>query len=81
MPVSGFPKQTKAGERGTWQGVFVGTHSASANFFCPTCGLVASLRDHSIDKDGLVTPSVACPGPKCSFHEHIKLNGWLKTDG
>ncbi len=76
MPVSGFPKQTKKDARGTWQGVFVEGHPPSANFGCPLCAFVASLRDHSIDATGLVTPSVACPGLHCNFHEHIKLNGW-----
>jgi len=40
---------------------------------CPGCNLKAYL-DHDVAADGTVTPSLDCP--ECSFHEHVKLEGW-----
>ena len=48
----------------------------TANVSCPTCGQVASLSGHSIAADGMVTPSLVCPYPGCTFHEYVKLEGW-----
>lgn len=43
-----------------------------------TCqhGHVASLVDHTIDANGVVSPSVVCPDDGCPFHTHVKLDGW-----
>lgn len=42
-----------------------------------TCseGHIGSLN-HDIDRDGVVTPSVQCSEPGCTFHENIQLEGW-----
>ncbi len=33
-----------------------------------------NLKNHTIDSDGTVHPSVGCP--VCGFHEFVKLLGW-----
>ena len=52
----------------------------SARITCPHCGLRGSLAEtHEIGPDGLVTPSVMCPGngqEVCTFHETVTLEGW-----
>lgn len=48
---------------------------------CPKCGFSASLRDHSIDDNGDVNPSLVCPGEGCGFHEWITLAGWEPLPG
>lgn len=63
--------------RGTWRPVRGGF---SARLTCPSCGLDAEL-DHTIAKDGAVTPSVQCPAEGCSFHEHVRLLGWAELRG
>ena len=62
--------------RGTWKGVRKESGERSAILTCPDCGLVASLTDHGIAPDGVVTPSVICPQDGCAFHEWIRLDGW-----
>ena len=49
---------------------------------CPDCGLRATLsrHKHTIDDDGLVTPSLICITETCDFHEHVRLVGWRKDD-
>lgn len=44
---------------------------------CPKCGQVYAL-DHTISRDGFVTPSVECVTQGCKFHaqDEIKLEGW-----
>lgn len=44
--------------------------------YCPKCGLEAYLDDHSIDTDGIVTPSVICPHAPCTFHDDVRLENW-----
>lgn len=46
----------------------------SASFVCLECGTFGVLEEHEIAADGTVSPSVVCPN--CSFHQHIKLDGW-----
>lgn len=54
-----------------------GDGSPSALFVCPTCHRFGSLTDHSIDADGVVSPSVGCSyDDGCTFHEFIQLDGW-----
>lgn len=67
-----FPKESFA-YPGTWQLVKT-KNEPSASFVCPDCGFFGSLLDHQIAEDGTVSPSVDCPD--CSFHEHIRLEGW-----
>lgn len=45
-------------------------------FACPLCGNVG-LLDHEIAADGKVTPSVQCMKDGCSFHDMIRLLGWV----
>lgn len=41
---------------------------------CPTCGAVSALSaDHSITRDGLVTPIWSCPRPPCGVLDWIDL--------
>lgn len=35
-----------------------------------------SLKNHRIDSDGQVVPSVVCLAPDCDFHEYVSLDGW-----
>jgi hypothetical protein len=67
---------------GTWKpGVFQDQVSVPAKrtalFACPVCGNVFSLSGHNIATDGIVSPSVVCPYPPCTFHEFIQILGWL----
>ncbi|SDO47683.1 hypothetical protein SAMN05444050_4230 [Afipia sp. GAS231] len=39
-------------------------------------GFILTLRRHSIDLNGNVSPSVVCPAPGCNFHEFIRLDDW-----
>ena len=39
---------------------------------CPLCGVEGDLTEHSVGKDGAVTPSVDCP--ECDFHDHVRLD-------
>ena len=43
-----------------------------------TCsnGHAVSLRGHSIEVDGVVSPSVVCTVPGCNFHDFVRLSGW-----
>ena len=59
----------------TWTLVRMG-NQWSAMAICPN-GHEGSLDDHTIAKDGAVTPSVVCPEKKCGFHDYIQLEGWL----
>ena len=34
------------------------------------------LRDHTVEADGQVIPSVVCKEPGCDFHEMVCLVGW-----
>ena len=33
--------------------------------------------EHEIADDGTVTPSLDCPVEGCSWHESVKLEGWV----
>lgn len=35
-----------------------------------------ALRDHTIEADGRVIPSIVCRTPGCDFHEVVRLEGW-----
>lgn len=43
-----------------------------------TCarGHAIALRDHSVEADGRVVPSIVCNAPGCDFHEIVRLEGW-----
>lgn len=42
---------------------------------CPR-GHIGSLDEHSIQADGVVSPSVDCDNQDCDFHEHVRLDDW-----
>ncbi len=69
---------------GTWAGGRkfrvpgpLGEGQRTALFCCPN-GHIGTLSDHDIAADGIVSPSVVCPGREngCAFHDWIKLEGW-----
>lgn len=39
---------------------------------CPTCGAAFCLADHTINRDGVVMPSVVCPHG-CGFHDMVQV--------
>lgn len=39
-------------------------------------GHAVTLKNHRVDRDGLVSPSVVCREPLCGFHEFVRLEGW-----
>lgn len=43
-----------------------------------TCsrGHSIALRDHTVEADGQVIPSIVCKQPGCDFHEIVRLEGW-----
>lgn len=43
-----------------------------------TCsnGHTLTLRQHVIERDGTVWPSVRCPKKGCPFHAYVRLNNW-----
>ena len=47
--------------------------------YCPQCGTESSMsaRVHAVTPDGAVTPSYVCPHAPCSFHEWVRLDGWV----
>ncbi len=59
---------------GTWVGKKIPDY-LTALIGCPKCGDAASLSQHIIAQDGLVTPSVVCPNG-CGFHEYVRLGDW-----
>jgi hypothetical protein len=50
-----------------------------ASMTCPN-GHGLTLGKHSISANGEVSPSVVCPSPHCSFHDHVRLDGWSFGD-
>lgn len=42
---------------------------------CPGCGKEYRL-DHDISAQGIISPSLECPGPDCTFHNTVILVGW-----
>lgn len=43
-----------------------------------TCsrGHAIVLRDHTVEADGRVIPSIICKTSGCDFHEVVRLEGW-----
>jgi predicted RNA-binding Zn-ribbon protein involved in translation (DUF1610 family) len=78
MPRHSYPWSRKH-VPGSWKGIVVQLGDRSASFTCPKCGTTMALVEHRIDRRGKVWPSVVCPKPKCSFHEHIRLAGWREV--
>lgn len=63
--------------KSTWKRAAKSDGTLTAMIACPECGREGSLSDHSIGPDGIVTPSVVCGYFGCSFHDWVKLEGWL----
>ncbi len=69
-----IPVGARRGEPGSY---VVGRRDGvrTAVLCCPVCGSVGALDGtHEIAEDGMVTPSVDCPG--CSWHVDVRLLGW-----
>lgn len=44
---------------------------------CPECTKLMTIgRNHEVDPEGIVTPSLVCPYPGCSFHQSVRLEDW-----
>ena len=39
-------------------------------------GHALTLKQHAVDAQGAVWPSVVCATPGCEFHRYIQLDGW-----
>lgn len=61
-----------------WRGGIL-DNRRTASVSCPRCGHVASLSQHDISHEGVVTPSLVCPFSGCDFHDEITLDGWTST--
>lgn len=46
-----------------------------ATMTCPS-GHVLTLGSHTVERSGVVRPSVVCPAKRCSFHAHVRLMDW-----
>lgn len=64
----------------TWKPVTMAKGNGRSALFSCSNGHPGSLFDHSISEDGTVTPSVVCPEDGCTFHEHIRLVGWISKN-
>lgn len=64
--------------KGTWKRVKKSDGNFSAMIACPECGQEGSISNHAITPDGTVTPSVVCGYDKCTFHDYVKLDGWIE---
>ena len=74
-------------EPNTWKPLRMADGSRKASYVCPN-GHNGTLQDHEIAVDGTVSPSVVCqgypagfrskdaPAEPCTFHDHLKLEGW-----
>lgn len=61
----------------TWRRLIDGKN-ISASMFC-SYGHYGVLTDHTINKYGVVNPSVVCTKDGCTFHEWVKLADWDKN--
>ena len=59
---------------------WVPCHPATAARFKATIvcdrGHALTLKQHAVDAQGAVWPSVVCPTPGCEFHRYVQLDGW-----
>lgn len=39
-------------------------------------GHALTLKQHAVDAQGAVWPSVVCPALGCEFHRYVQLDGW-----
>lgn len=39
-------------------------------------GHTMTLKQHAVDADGAVWPSLVCHAPGCEFHRYVQLDGW-----
>ncbi len=66
-----IPRKIPGAPKPPWWQPWASNHT---QLCCPD-GHIA-LLDHEIDSKGRVTTSVECPGPKCTWHVNVTLEGW-----
>lgn len=60
---------------GTWaKSTLDGNPTAKVK--CPGCGMIGTIINHSVGRNGVVSPSLDCPNDKCTFHENVILENW-----
>ena len=59
----------------TWLPVHMKDNTLNATIVCVN-GHEGWLSEHTIDADGVVTPSCVCPIESCDWHEMIQLQDW-----
>lgn len=47
---------------------------------CPRCKKMCGLAKgiHGVTLEGRVSPSFVCPHKDCTFHDWVRLEGWLR---
>lgn len=59
---------------------WVPCHAATAARFKATIvcdrGHASTLKQHAVDEQGAVWPSVVCSVPGCEFHRYVQLDDW-----
>jgi hypothetical protein len=74
------PFMAQLGAPGTWDRSFAGGKPKIV-LCCPSCKTVLGIDQHVIDAEGNVSPSCMCPITGCDFHEYVKLEDWVDTEG
>lgn len=70
LPPPGYcPALTWARSEGGIRGVLLSCAHGHEGILSPT--------HHTIANDGTVTPSVVCPIKGCTWHEFVRLDGWV----
>lgn len=73
-----LPEELLPGQWMPWKWGATKPYPLTAVICCPMCGKSGTLHPniHTISVTGIVSPSMVCPYPPCSFHEFIRLDGW-----
>jgi hypothetical protein len=78
FPTTSIPRHTTEGQAPPlhWKACHPSTQRRfKADLTCSR-GHGISLKNHRIEADGRVVPSVVCLAPGCDFHEYVSLDGW-----
>ena len=59
-----------------WRYAKTADYKRTAIVKCPKCGRWEALM-HTIKPDGTVNPSIICAVKPCTFHDYVKLDGWI----